>query len=649
MVKNQKHKFGLHPSIRVGHSQGGNRDIPASRTDITGKGLGKLRSNQTINRLNMYTTKVSRDKDGNIVKGSVIPASQKIPKGKMARIAPDRRWFGNTKVIGQKELDRFRDELKKKVHDPYTVLMKQAKIPFSLLKEPEGDQNKIMNRINFGETFGPKSIRKRPKLLSGDMDEVLGNAEKSQESYQPLRDHKAQEVEWARDNRLEDPIFMKGQSKRIWAELYKVIDASDVIIQVLDARDPMGTRSPPIEKYIKKEKNYKHLIFVLNKVDLVPTWVTSRWVKILSKEYPTLAFHASITNPFGKGSLIQLLRQFAQLHKDKKNISVGFFGYPNVGKSSIINTLRKKKVCKAAPIPGETKVWQYVTLMRRIFLIDCPGVVYSSSDTHTDIILKSVIRIENIENVDHIEEVLRRVKREYLQKHYKITEWKDHVDFLTQIAKKSGKLHKDGKPDLTICARKVLHDWMRGKIPWFVPPKFEDEEDGRESENNKLEIKQIFSNILLTDDFRFMKEDRTGTAFGVDPNESLEHSVPEKVVDWDDIYNSMKPEELEAKLNGDYPEDDLDEDEQEDKEIEYDEQDYADEPDFDQMDEEEEDAMEEEEVKPQRAPKTLKERKDKREKIKEKKKKNRPDTPTSNGYIPSKILARMKKRSESKE
>jgi nuclear GTP-binding protein len=79
-------------------------------------------------------------------------------------------------------------------------------------------------------------------------------------------------------------------------------------------------------------------------------------VKTLSREYPTLAFHASITNSFGKGSLIQLLRQFANLHSDKKQISVGFVGYPNTGKSSIINTLRNKKVCNVAPIPGETKV-----------------------------------------------------------------------------------------------------------------------------------------------------------------------------------------------------------------------------------------------------------------------------------------------------
>lgn len=57
--------------------------------------------------------------------------------------------------------------------------------------------------------------------------------------------------------------------------------------------------------------------------------VQSKWIKHLSKDRPTLAFHASINHSFGKGSLITLLRQFAKLHKDKKQISVGFIGYPN--------------------------------------------------------------------------------------------------------------------------------------------------------------------------------------------------------------------------------------------------------------------------------------------------------------------------------
>lgn len=56
--------------------------------------------------------------------------------------------------------------------------------------------------------------------------------------------------------------------------VFQVIDSSDVVVQVLDARDPIGTRSPHVESYLKKEKHWKHLIFVLNKCDLIPTWAT---------------------------------------------------------------------------------------------------------------------------------------------------------------------------------------------------------------------------------------------------------------------------------------------------------------------------------------------------------------------------------------
>ena len=165
-------------------------------------------------------------------------------------------------------------------------------------------------------------------------------------------------------------MFEKGQSKRIWGELYKVVDSSDVIIQVLDVRDPMGTRCYHLEQHLKKDamKRHKHMILLLNKVDLVPAWVTKRWLHTLSREFPTIAFHASVSNPFGKGAVLSLLRQFSRLRMDKQNISVGFVGYPNVGKSSVINALRSKRVCLTAPIPGETKVWQYVNLTKENFL-----------------------------------------------------------------------------------------------------------------------------------------------------------------------------------------------------------------------------------------------------------------------------------------
>lgn len=170
--------------------------------------------------------------------------------------------------------------------------------------------------------------------------------------------------------------------------------------------------------------------------------------------------------------MIQLLRQFSVLHSDKKQISVGFVGYPNTGKSSIINTLKKKKVCKVAPIAGETKVWQYISLMRRIYLIDCPGIVpIGMGDTETATILKGVVRVENVEAPsEHIPALMARVKPEYLRQTYNLKSWKDHEDFLSQLAHRMGKLLKGGDADLDTCAKMVINDWVRGKIPFYVEP-----------------------------------------------------------------------------------------------------------------------------------------------------------------------------------
>jgi nuclear GTP-binding protein len=261
---------------------------------------------------------------------------------------------------------------------------------------------------------------------------------------------------------------------------------------VLDARDPQGTRSKHIENYLRQDKPHKHLIFILNKCDLIPTWLTTRWVAILSSEYPTLAFHASLTNSFGKGSLINLLRQFAKLHKDRKQISVGFIGYPNVGKSSIINTLRSKKVCNVAPIAGETKVWQYITLMKRIYLIDCPGVVYPVGDSDTDLVLKGVIRVENLkEPSEHISAVLERVKEDYVKRTYQVSSWSDEVDFLEQVARKSGKLLKGGEPDINTVSKMILNDFQRGKLPYFVKPHSDEKVDAGSIDDEECQLEDV--------------------------------------------------------------------------------------------------------------------------------------------------------------
>mmetsp|Transcript_19271 Transcript_19271/g.31674 ORF Transcript_19271/g.31674 Transcript_19271/m.31674 type:complete len:584 (-) Transcript_19271:1018-2769(-) len=469
------------------------RSAPVSQTSSNpnrkSNGKANLRSKSTIKRLAMYKTGAPiRNKDGKITGGDLTSKNLTGNKTmeKMARIQPNRRWFGNTRVVGQKELEKFREQMSEKVADPYAIVLNQRKLPMGLLTDStKAGKMNLLTSESFDSTFGPKKQRKRAKIATASLTKFVENASKSSQKYADTQEA-LEASPMAGKDELREKVFAKGQSRRIWQELYKVLDCSDVVVQVLDARDPMGTRSKRVENYIRKEKKHKHLIFVLNKVDLVPTWVTRKWVRVLSEDFPTLAFHASMTKPFGKGALIQLLRQFALLHPEKKQISVGFIGYPNAGKSSIINTLRSKNVCKVAPIPGETKIWQYITLFKRVFLIDCPGVVYPNDDSEADVVLKGVVRAERLENPDdYVPELLERVKPEYIARTYGIAKWDSPEDFLAQLARKRGRILKGGEPDIRSVAQRVIYDLQRGRIPYFVAPPTTDEEKAVAEEKAK--------------------------------------------------------------------------------------------------------------------------------------------------------------------
>ncbi|KAL4885526.1 NUC091 domain-containing protein [Aspergillus karnatakaensis] len=473
--------------------------------NVRTKGENFYRDAKKVKHLNMLKDgKPRRDAEGNIT----VAASYQSRDAPVARIEPNRKWFGNTRVISQEALSSFREAVAERASDPYQVLLKTNKLPMSLIKEnqtlnglKQHEAKMAIETSPFSDTFGPKAQRKRVKLGVSSLEDLAGETIKMHDTYVEKTDqarHDDGTVVVDGDDVVADlalgtlptsreAVFLKGQSKRIWNELYKVIDSSDVVIHVIDARDPEGTRCRGIEKYIREEAPHKHLIFVLNKTDLIPTGVAAAWVRHLSKDYPTLAFHASINNSFGKGSLIQLLRQFSSLHSDRKQISVGFIGYPNTGKSSIINTLRKKKVCTVAPIPGETKVWQYITLMKRIYLIDCPGVVPpNQNDTPEDILLRGVVRVENVENPEqYIPAILKRVQPKHLERTYGIKDPKDAIDFLSILARKGGRLLRGGEPDLDGVAKMVINDFLRGKIPWFTPPPFTPGEEGEKIEGRE--------------------------------------------------------------------------------------------------------------------------------------------------------------------
>ncbi len=472
---------------------------------VTQKKKAGMRSKGVEKRLKMYKSKIRRDAKGNIISGGLVKDLDEL-KG---RIAPNRRFFENTRVIAQKDLTNFREEMSKKMDDPYSVVVKQKKLPTQLLKDRfTNTRAKILDVEPFDRTFGKISTRKKPKLASFSMDEMVAKAADRTAEFaaDPTvveanpDDPKAEGRFWS---------LKAGQSKRILSEFYKVVDSSDVLVQVLDARDPMGTRSAMVERYMKTDENkHRKLLFVLNKCDLVPSRIAKGWLATLSKEYPTVAFQTSLKhnkekrkakrNKFGIDALLSLLRQMPRLFPDRKTISVGFIGYPNTGKSSVINTLKQKDVCKVAPIPGETKVWQYITLTAKIYLIDCPGVVSPDPGlSDGDIVLRGVVRVENIDAPEqYMADLLAKVPPAVMAATYKLED--RHYtpeELLEAVARQSGRLLKGGEPDFNSVARQMIADFVRGKIPWFMEPPMrpgkgpgamvEEEKDAEEEEEVK--------------------------------------------------------------------------------------------------------------------------------------------------------------------
>lgn len=215
-----------------------------------------------------------------------------------------------------------------------------------------------------------------------------------------------------------------------------------------------------------------------------------------------------------------------------------------------------------APIAGETKVWQYITLMKRIFLIDCPGVVYPSAETDTEKVLKGVVRVELVTNPeDYVETVLKRIRKEYLYKTYGIREYTDHIDFLEQLAKKFGKLLKGAEPDVNTVAKMILNDWQRGKLPFYVPPEgFEvpkSHSEKKEAEaastidDTKTEVSETVEKAKSLQQLQDFRKIKVNLEFEEEDEKELDDADFEKLEE----QNKMRDEKRKRKLRGDNDDD----------------------------------------------------------------------------------------------
>ncbi|XP_056366178.1 guanine nucleotide-binding protein-like 3-like protein [Oenanthe melanoleuca] len=334
-----------------------------------------------------------------------------------------------------------------------------------------------------------KTSQKRVLQLqqNSHLAEHLADALRRQQHFQ------SQEKEEEEDEPPQPPQD-EPSLRQFGRELRKVLNASDVVLEVLDARDPQGSRSPQLEGSLRPQQR---LVLVLNKIDLVPRDVVAAWLKHLRAQFPTVAFKACTQQQsrnlkqsrlpaaaapqevlaggacVGAESLLHILSNYGRCGGGRGSITVGVVGYPNVGKSSLINSLKRSRACGVGATPGVTRCLQAVQLDRHTRLLDCPGVLLDSGSPPAAAPLGGALSPQRLRDpLGPACAVLRRCPARQLSEHYGVPPCADPLQFLAQLARRQGRLRPGGRPDTNAAATALLRDWSSGKISYYThPPK----------------------------------------------------------------------------------------------------------------------------------------------------------------------------------
>ncbi len=260
---------------------------------------------------------------------------------------------------------------------------------------------------------------------------------------------------------------LKKQRAKFPALLQKVIDISDIILEVIDARFIEETRNKSVEEYILRKG--KRIIFVANKVDLAENLNKNALKEI--KPYVLVSCKTRQGTKELRDKIKTESKNVRKVSEKFNRIQVGVIGYPNSGKSSLINMLVGKSSAKTGAQAGFTKGLQKIKLTSDILVIDSPGVIptekYSTEDK-VAIAQDAKVGARTTNKLKDPEIAVLAIFDEYprvLKKFYEIeNKISDSDELLEELGKKLGMLKKGGEIDTDRVARKIIKDWQEGKI-----------------------------------------------------------------------------------------------------------------------------------------------------------------------------------------